>query len=80
MMGHQGWMFGMGWMGWIWLLGLAIAILVIWLAYDQTSRQSPSSGKPSREGPKEILRRRLASGEIEEEEFKRRLNALQQEM
>jgi uncharacterized membrane protein len=67
-------------MGWIWLLGLAIAILVIWLAYDQSSRGASGSGETPRESPKEILRRRLASGEIEEEEFKRRLKALHQEI
>lgn len=66
-------------MGFVWLL-LLIAILagMVWFARSETFR--PRSGGPFPQPPgdsaEEILRRRFAQGEIDEDEFHRRLEAL----
>ncbi len=60
-------MFGM----WIWwVLLIAVIVGVAWFAKDTSSKGGAS------DSPEEILKRRFANGEIDEEEFERRLTEL----
>jgi len=61
----------MGWMWIWWLLGIVISIAIIRLVAMDGWRQG-STG----ESAEQILRRRYARGEIDEEEYERRLRAL----
>ena len=62
--GHMVWM-----MLW-WLVGIAIVVAFIWVLVRLVSRGQ------SDQSPETILRRRYATGEIDTEEFERRLAAL----
>ncbi len=70
---------GMGlWMLFWALVGLAVLVLavvgVIWLVRrTDTPRPAPVTG---RETPEELLRRRYAAGEIDEDEYERRRSGL----
>jgi len=68
---HDGWMFGMGW---TWLIGLVFLLLVIWIVARVFGRSTPPVGRP--DSADEILERRFASGEIDEEEYRSRKAAL----
>jgi len=76
-----GWGDGGGWlaMGLTMVLWLAAAIVVVWLIVRALlaleRRGGPGEG-PARETPEEILRRRFAAGEIDAEEFRRRMEVL----
>ena len=79
--GHWGW----GWGGWLVMsLGMvAFWGLVIWLFLNvirttsrTSSRTSSGSVSPRTGTPEGILAERLARGEIDEEDYRRRLNAL----
>lgn len=80
MMGH----FGGGMMGGFAIWGVLIVLLLVALAVGITLlatslvRHAPKSGDTARADPtpEDILRRRYASGEIDDDEFKRRLAAL----
>jgi putative membrane protein len=63
-MGSMGW-----WMALWWVLGIAVLILLVRFAVGWTG------GPPSRsdETPEQILKRRYAKGEIDREEYQRRL-------
>jgi putative membrane protein len=67
---------GFGSMGfYFWIIILIAVAVLVWLL----GRSSRASGSPerSRTGtPREILRRRFAQGEIDEEEYRRRSRAL----
>jgi putative membrane protein len=75
-------MAGMGpWMMVLWgLLGLIVFGLAVvggvWLG--RTLIQGRSGGKGELEGPREVLQRRYAAGEIGEDEYLRRLSGLDQ--
>ena len=63
-----------GWwwhMSGMWIFWIALVLLVVlsvrWLSTSTTGRE------PSRESPIEILKRRYAQGEIEKEEYERKL-------
>lgn len=57
---------------WIWwLLAIAVIGLVAWLLVR--SGRSPQAGG---ESPEDVLKRRLASGEIDQEEYRRTLEDL----
>ena len=57
---------------WIWwILGIALVVTVVWMISRTGGRQER---RP--ESPEETLKRRYASGEIENEEFERRLTDL----
>ena len=63
-MGVMGW-----WMALWWILGLAVLILLVWVV----ARAAGGSGGRADESPEQILKRRYARGEIEREEYDRRL-------
>lgn len=73
--GHNGMVVGMGW-AW-WLFWVAAVIFVVWAV----ARMTGGRGKPQRDPTPEqaaeaTLRRRFAKGEIDEEEFTRRMEVL----
>jgi putative membrane protein len=79
------WLMGIGMVLWIILLALAIG-LVVWLL-NRPGREDPrrdrsrdrswgSPSGPGAESAEEILRRRFAAGEIDADEYERRLSIL----
>ena len=63
----------MGWMGLWWILGLAVLLLFVWVM----ARMAGSTGAGrTEESPEAILKRRYARGDIDREEFERRLTDL----
>lgn len=68
--GAGGWGMGFGLL--MWLVPLAIIGLVAWLAL----RGVPRASERSQESAEDVLRRRFASGEIDAEEYERRLSVL----
>ena len=67
MIGESGMFFG-GYMWLFWLLVIAAIVVVIMSAINTKS----TSGSKNEDSPIEILKRRYARGEIDEEEFTRR--------
>ena len=63
-MGPMGW-----WMAVGWLFGLAVLILIVWMV------TRAAGGFPGRadDSPEQILKRRYARGEVDREEYDRRL-------
>lgn len=72
---HDGWggMFGM-WIFWVVLIVLAV-VAMIWLVRTASSGGG-GSGPRSAQAPEEILKERYARGEIDDEEYQRRLEEL----
>ena len=64
---NHGW--AMGWMSVWYLLALIVFFGVLWIA----ARFMWATGGPSFESPEAILKRRYASGEIDQKEYERRL-------
>ena len=67
---------GYGWAGWgggIWMLGGLLmmigVIVVVWAVIAVSRGGRTPTGDPSRPTPNEILRERVARGEISEQEF-----------
>lgn len=58
-------------MGFMWLFWIFIIALIIWVVV----RPGPGRGdyRPPEDSPEQILKRRYARGEIDKEEFDRRL-------
>lgn len=67
------WGFGMGLGMWVFWIVLIIVIIALFKVISPGSGQS-STGK----SPVEILKARYARGEIDEEEYKRRLSELEE--
>ncbi len=67
---HGGFGLGMGWM-WIWPVLLLVVALVVIRAVV-----APSHPREGGKTPEEILRERYARGEIDEDEYRTRLNGL----
>ena len=70
---HDFSLFGGGWMMFVWWF-LIIALVIVAVRAVMTSGQS-SQSQP-KETPLEILKRRYANGEIDEEEFQKRKKEL----
>jgi putative membrane protein len=73
-------MFGMPWMGLFWVVGLlavllALAAHVAYLSHSGSSRGRSSA--PPDDAAVELLRHRLANGEIDDEEYLRRRSVLE---
>lgn len=66
-MGGMGW-----WMVIWWLFGIAILVLLVWVIVRAVGG-SPGRGEDS---PEQILKRRYARGELDREEYQRRLEDL----
>jgi len=64
----------MGFMGFWWILGIALAAAVIWALL----RAGRGSTEGRRESPEEILKRRYAKGEIDRETYERMRTDLKQ--
>lgn len=77
---HWGWdggawlMMGIGMLFWVLVL-----VVVVWLVVRMVNAadRRPADGRGERDEALELLRRRFASGEIDAEEFERRLALLQ---
>jgi putative membrane protein len=68
--------FGWGMMGFAWIMGLLIIGLVVWAVVHST-QQSRSSAVPNVARTAEaILADRFARGEIDDDEYRRRLDTL----
>ena len=67
------WFYGghMIWMSIWWLVGIGLLFMFIWLLADAISGRSSAN-----ESPEDILTRRYAAGEIDTDEYKRRLKEL----
>jgi putative membrane protein len=63
----------MGWMWLWWLLGLALLVLLVWVIARAAGGQR---ARVDEESPAAILERRYARGEIDEQEYERRLKTL----
>jgi putative membrane protein len=63
----------MGWMGLWWIAGLAVLVLLVWGV--ARAGGAPGSSR-AEESPEAILKRRYARGDIDKEEFDRRLTDL----
>jgi putative membrane protein len=67
---------------WAWLIGLGvlavIIVVVVWIVTRITATNQPMSPppEPPRRGAEDILADRLARGEIDEDEYRRRRDAL----
>lgn len=69
-------MFGGMWISW--LLGLALVFLLIWTAVRVINNSNSTQRRSPNDDPVEILRRRLAHGEIDEREFDEKRKLLEQ--
>ena len=80
------WFWGTGAHWWGWLLGFLITVafwgVLIWLIValiaSARDRRGPNEGPVGHDDPEQILARRFAAGEIDEEEFNRRLEHLRE--
>jgi putative membrane protein len=61
----------MGWMALWWVVGAAVLLLMVWML----GRIAGGPGR-SEDSPEQILKRRYARGEIDAEEYERRLDGL----
>lgn len=68
-MGSMGWW--MWWMPFAWILGLALLILFVWMIATRTT--SGFSVRSAEDSAELILKRRYARGEIDGEQYDRRL-------
>lgn len=66
-MGSMGW-----WMALWWGLGIAVLVLCVWLI----ARAAGGSSVGSDDTPEQILKRRHARGEMDRDEYQRRLEDL----
>ena len=66
----------MGWgMGYWWIVGLVMTVLLVWLLYTLFGRNSVEN-QDRAETAREILKKRYARGEITKEEYDRILKDL----
>lgn len=57
-----------------WVIGIAIVVGIVWAIL----RSSPRSGGNAGTSAEELLKRRYAQGEIDKDEYEKRLRDLQQ--
>lgn len=75
MMDGGGMFFGGGFM---WIFWIILFVAIIWaVKAAMTGGNSNESNSSNSESPMELLRKRYANGEIDEEEFNRRRNELE---
>ena len=73
MMNYDGHFFGGGFMWIFWVL----IIVGIFFIFQAMTKGSSGNSLPDKESPLEILKKRYALGEIEEEEYERRRKELE---
>ena len=73
MMNYDGHFFGGGFMWIFWVL----IIVGIFFIFQTMTKGSSGNSLPDKESPLEILKKRYALGEIEEEEYERRRKELE---
>ncbi|WP_326643252.1 SHOCT domain-containing protein [Streptosporangium sp. NBC_01755] len=61
------------------VLFFVIAVVVLCVLAMVRASSASKASKPAPENPREILRRRYAAGEIDEDEYLRRMSGLSQE-
>jgi len=66
-MGGMGW-----WMAVWWVFGIAVLVLIVWAIARAAGGVSPRA----EDSPEAILKRRYARGELDREEYQRRLEDL----
>ena len=69
---YHGW--GAGMMGWGWLFGVVILVLLVWMVVKLTNQGS--AAQPKSDSALDILRERYARGEIDKEEFDAKMKDL----
>ena len=74
-MGNE-WMFGAGLIGMLLWLAVIVLVVVLVIRLVNNAGHRTNSGPATGESAEELLRRRFAAGEIDEEEFRRRLDVL----
>lgn len=63
---------GHGWgMGWWWIIGIILIVLVIWMA-AKAMNQNKGSGPRNEKSALDILNERYARGEIDKKEYEER--------
>jgi putative membrane protein len=85
---YDGWMWGNGW-GWVGWTLMAVVMVLFWgglitaivlavryLTSSSTTAAAPPRYVPSR--PEDVLAERFARGDIDEDEYRRRIKALQE--
>ena len=71
---EHGW--GMGWgMGWWWIIGLIIVVAIVWMVVKSMNTNSRGN-LPSGKSALDILKERYAKGDINKEEFEKRMKDL----
>ncbi len=73
--GHEGW-WGFGG-GIMWLFWILLIVLLVWIIKAAAGSGGHDDNRPRTETPLEILKKRYARGEIDEEEFERRKRELE---
>lgn len=69
-------------MWWLWVLVIVAVVIVLWLVLRAGQVAEPRSQHATgskKESPEEVLKGRLAQGEIDEDEYQRRREALRDE-
>ena len=69
---HMGWMGGTGWMPILLILVVALVAVAVWVLLRSARKQV---GRPN-ETPVDILKRRYAGGEVDQETYRRMLEDL----
>jgi putative membrane protein len=74
----MGWYSGMGWGAWVFMGGfwLVLLALIVWLVVRLLPSSDRSSTAGSGESPEDILDRRFARGEIDEQTYTAQRSAL----
>ncbi len=68
--------FGWGMMGFGWMVGLIVVGVLIWAIVQATPRRSQAAAPSAARSAESILADRFARGDIDEDEYRRRLDTL----
>ncbi|MFV9673263.1 MAG: SHOCT domain-containing protein [Acidimicrobiia bacterium] len=68
--------FGWGMMGFGWIVGLVVVGVLVWAIVQATPRRGDAATASTTRSAETILADRFARGEIDDDEYRRRLDAL----